>query len=126
MKQALLVFLGGGAGSVLRFMISRHLNLLLNLPLGTFLVNIIGSLLIGLILGLGLRQEAISSNATLMLATGFCGGFTTFSAFSFENQQLLKVGDFLTFGIYTAGSIVLGIAAVMLGFYLSKVLADFL
>lgn len=122
MKQALLVFLGGGAGSVLRFLISKTLNPLWIIPLGTFLVNIAGSLLIGIILGLGLRQEFLSPNATLLLATGFCGGFTTFSAFSYENQELLKAGDFLNFGIYTAGSIFLGIAAIMVGIYISRII----
>lgn len=120
MKQVLLVFIGGGAGSALRFLISRSLNPLSAFPLGTFLVNISGSLLIGLILGLGLRQEILSPNTTLLLATGFCGGFTTFSAFSFENQAFLRAGDYLNFGIYTAGSILLGIGAVLAGFYLSR------
>ncbi|MHA6279784.1 fluoride efflux transporter CrcB [Salinimicrobium sp. CAU 1759] len=119
-KQALLVFLGGGVGSVLRFLISRNLNQLSAIPLGTLLVNFSGSLIIGLVLGLGLKQEVFSANATLLLATGFCGGFTTFSAFSFENQALLKAGDYLNFGIYSAGSIVLGIAAVLLGLWLAK------
>ncbi len=77
-KQVLLVFLGGGAGSALRFLISRNLNPLFAIPLGTLLVNFLGSLLIGFILGLGLKQEILSPNTTLLLATGFCGGFTTF------------------------------------------------
>lgn len=88
--------------------------------MGTLLVNISGSLLIGIVLGLGIRQDIISPNTTLLLATGFCGGFTTFSAFSYENQELLKAGDFLNFGLYTAGSIFLGIAAIMSGLYISK------
>ena len=120
MKQVLLVFVGGGAGSVLRFLISKNLNAFTSLPLGTLLVNVLGSLLIGIFLGLGLRQEMLSPNATLLLATGFCGGFTTFSAFSYENQALLKAGDYLNFGIYSAGSIFLGIAAVLAGLWLSR------
>lgn len=120
MKQVLLVFLGGGAGSVLRFWISKSLNPMSTIPLGTLLVNILGSLLIGIFLGLGLRQEVLSPNATLLLATGFCGGFTTFSAFSYENQALLKAGDYFNFGIYSAGSIFLGIAAVLAGLWLSR------
>ncbi|NJW53712.1 fluoride efflux transporter CrcB [Salinimicrobium oceani] len=126
MKQVFLVFLGGGAGSVLRYLVSSNLNPAYNLPMGTFLVNITGSLIIGLVLGLGLKQELLSPNTSLFLATGFCGGFTTFSAFSYENQQLLKTGDFLHFGIYAAGSIVLGIAAVLLGLYLARLLEGFL
>ncbi|MCX2839377.1 MULTISPECIES: fluoride efflux transporter CrcB [Salinimicrobium] len=120
MKQVLLVFLGGGFGSALRFLISKNLNSVSSIPLGTLLVNFFGSLLIGFILGLGMKQEAISPNTTLLLATGFCGGFTTFSAFSFENQALLKAGDYINFGIYSAGSIFLGIAAVLIGIWLSK------
>jgi CrcB protein len=120
MKQVLLVFIGGGFGSALRFLISKNLNSVSSIPLGTLLVNFFGSLLIGFILGLGMKQEAISPNTTLLLATGFCGGFTTFSAFSFENQALLKAGDYINFGIYSAGSIFLGIAAVLIGIWLSK------
>lgn len=120
MKQVLLVFLGGGAGSVLRFLISKNLNPLTTLPLGTLLVNISGSFLIGIFLGISLKQEFLSPNATLLLATGFCGGFTTFSAFSYENQLLLRAGDYLNFGIYAAGSIFLGIAAVFAGLWFSR------
>lgn len=119
-KQMFLVFLGGGVGSALRFLISKNLNSLSPIPLGTLLVNFSGSLLIGFVLGLGLKQDIFSPNTTLLLATGFCGGFTTFSAFSFENQALLKAGDYFNFGIYSAGSIFLGIGAVLIGLWLSK------
>ncbi len=121
-KHVLFIFLGGGLGSVLRFLISRNLNHLVAIPLGTLLVNVLGSLLIGFILGLGLKQEMISTSTTLLLATGFCGGFTTFSTFSFENYALLKAGDYLNFGIYSAGSIFLGIAAVIIGIWFTKLL----
>lgn len=120
MKQVLLVFLGGGVGSALRFLISKELNQLTSIPLGTFLVNVVGSLLIGIILGLGMKQQLFSTNITLLLATGFCGGFTTFSAFSYENQVLLKTGDFLSMGLYTTGTFILGISAVFAGLYLAR------
>ena len=120
MKQLILVFLGGGAGSTLRFIITRLLNFSTGIPYGTLAVNILGSLLIGLLFGLSLRQNLLSSNAMLLLATGFCGGFTTFSAFSYENQSLLKSGDFFQFLLYATGSILAGIAAVYVGFLLSK------
>lgn len=121
MRQLLLVFLGGGAGSVLRFLISKTLNNSFQ-PyfLGTFLVNIIGSLLIGLIIGLTLKGNYLTENQALLLATGFCGGFTTFSTFAFENQTLLKSGDFLHFALYTLLSIAIGIFAVTAGFWISK------
>lgn len=122
MKHLLLVFLGGGAGSALRFFISRSLNEATILPLGTLLVNVLGSLLIGFILGMGYRQQILSTDAILLLATGFCGGFTTFSAFAYENQVFLKSGDFMSIGIYTISSLILGIAAVFGGIYISKMI----
>ncbi|MGB7842918.1 MAG: fluoride efflux transporter CrcB [Salinimicrobium sp.] len=120
MKQLLLVFLGGGAGSMLRFLISKKLNEATVLPLGTLMVNVLGSLIIGYVLGLSYRQDLLSTNGVLLLATGFCGGFTTFSAFAYENQIFLKSGDLLSMGIYTISSIVLGFAAVFVGIYLAK------
>jgi CrcB protein len=121
MKALLMVFLGGGLGSSLRFLISRYLNLVTQtIPWGTFSVNIFGSLLLGLILGFVVKSNSLSGNAILFLATGFCGGFTTFSAFAFENVEFLKSGDYFNFAIYTLGSLILGFAAVFAGFYFSK------
>lgn len=121
MKQALLVFFGGGLGSVLRFLISKPLNVFFhNFFLGTFVVNIIGCLLIGVILGLSSRGNILSFNNTLFLATGFCGGFTTFSAFAFEKHTLLKDGELLNLTLYTIASLVIGVLAVALGIWLSK------
>ncbi|PRX41070.1 fluoride efflux transporter CrcB [Salegentibacter salegens] len=120
-KQLLLIFLGGGLGSVLRYLISKSLNFETEfIPIGTFTVNILGSLLLGLILGIAARSEIFNSNTVLFLAVGFCGGFTTFSSFAFENQALLRTGDYLNFFFYTFGSIILGILAVFLGLFLSK------
>jgi CrcB protein len=121
MKALLMVFLGGGLGSVLRYLISRALNITgFPFPLGTFAVNIVGSLLLGFVLGLALKSGQLSNNTVLFMATGFCGGFTTFSTFAFENQQLLKSGDYFNFAIYTLGSIIVGFTAIFVGLYLSK------
>jgi len=121
MKQLLLVFVGGGFGSVLRFIIGKYLNSSqTGIPYGTFAANILGSLLIGIILGLAAKNEALSNNQVLFLATGFCGGFTTFSAFAYENHVFLKSGDFTTFALYTIGSFAIGFLAVFLGMYLVK------
>ena len=121
MKQLILVFLGGGAGSVLRFLIGRWLNNAQSgIPYGTFAANILGSLLIGLILGWAVKNNSLTTGTTLLLATGFCGGFTTFSTFAYENHLMLKSGDFLTFGIYTITSFILGFAAVFLGMFMAR------
>ena len=86
MKNFLLVFIGGGFGSGLRYLISNLMNQYSKvLPFGTFTVNMIGCLLIGLVLGFAQKENVLSTNQTLLLATGFCGGFTTFSAFANEN-----------------------------------------
>lgn len=121
MKQVLLVFLGGGFGSVLRYIIGKYLNSSANgIPYGTFAANILGSLLIGVILGLAAKNNALSQNQTLLLATGFCGGFTTFSTFAYENHVFLKSGDFTSFAFYTIASFVIGFLAVFFGMYLVK------
>lgn len=121
MKQILLVFFGGGLGSVLRFIISKFLNTSENgIPYGTFIVNVIGSFLIGIILGLAAKNESLSHSQTLLLATGFCGGFTTFSTFAYENHVFLKSGDFTSFALYTIVSFALGFLAVFGGMYLVK------
>ena len=121
MKQFLLVFIGGGFGSVLRFIIGKYLNSPANgMPYGTFAANILGSLLIGIILGMALKNNTLSQNQILFLATGFCGGFTTFSSFAYENHVFLKSGDFMSFAIYSIASFVVGFLAVFLGMYLVK------
>ena len=121
MKNLLLVFVGGGFGSVLRYAIGKYFNASQHgFPYGTFAVNILGSLLIGIILGLAAKNNSISQSQTLLLATGFCGGFTTFSAFAFENHVFLKNGDFTSLAIYTIASFALGILAVFLGLYIIK------
>lgn len=120
-KQLLLIFIGGGLGSVLRYLISKSLNFeTAFIPFGTFTVNILGSLLLGLILGIAARSDIFNSNIVLFLAVGFCGGFTTFSSFALENQALLRTGYYLNFFFYAFGSIILGILAVFLGLFLSK------
>ncbi len=121
MKQLLLVFIGGGTGSILRYLIGKFLNnSQTGIPYGTFTANILGSLLIGIILGLAAKNENLSQDHTLLLATGFCGGFTTFSTFAYENHIFLKSGDFTSFAFYTIASFIFGFLAVFAGIYLIK------
>ncbi len=121
MKSFLLVFFGGGLGSGLRYLVTITMNQYSKvLPFGTFTVNILGCLLIGLILGYAQKENTLTSNQTLLLATGFCGGFTTFSAFANENLELIKNGELFNFSVYTIGSVLIGILAVFIGFYLTN------
>lgn len=121
MKQILLVFFGGGIGSALRYILGKWLNSSNDgIPYGTFLANILGSLLIGIILGLASKNDTLTQSQTLLLATGFCGGFTTFSTFAYENHLFLKSGDFTNFALYTIGSFVVGFLAVFAGIYVTK------
>ena len=123
MKYALLVFVGGGLGSVLRYFMSKWLNAIeSSIPYGTLTVNVLGSLLIGVVIGYFVEGSNISEEQTLLLATGFCGGFTTFSAFAYEHHLFLKSGDYTNFALYTLGSLILGIAAIFIGLYISRLL----
>ncbi|MDR1555409.1 MAG: fluoride efflux transporter CrcB [Tannerellaceae bacterium] len=122
-RQLLLVGLGGGIGSICRFLLSlftHKLNLTGIFPLATFLANISGCLLIGLLIGISEKYPGPDANLKLLLITGFCGGYTTFSSFSLENIRLLEGHHYLTFVCYISGSLIAGIAAVGLGIFLSK------
>ena len=123
MKPVLLIFLGGGIGSVLRYLVSKlYESYQGTIPIGTFTVNIIGSLLIGFILGYSIKTGGVSQNTLFFLVAGVCGGFTTFSAFSYENFSLLKAGDMVSFGIYSISSLVLGVLCVFIGIWIAKII----
>lgn len=117
LKEFLIVAAGGGIGSAIRYAVSVWLPAK-NFPYSTLLVNITGSFIIGLVLALSIKNEAFTNNLKLFLATGICGGFTTFSAFSAENLQLLQMGKYTTAFVYILLSIVAGIIAALVGFKL--------
>lgn len=121
MKSLVLIFLGGGTGSVLRYLLAQSIyhRGATNFPWGTFAVNLLGCILIGVFYTLASRIH-LSNDIRLMLTIGLCGGFTTFSTFSNESLQLLKSGLYSSFFIYVTGSVVLGILGVMLGVWMSE------
>lgn len=121
-KDLLLVGLGGGVGSMLRYLTSRLSARYISSEwtlVGTFIANIIGSFIIGLVVGWLLLNMSKSQTLPLVLVIGFCGGYTTFSAFAFENVQLLQSGQLFLSILYILGSVIFGIVAVWAGIKLN-------
>ena len=119
MKHALIVGLGGFVGSIARYLLGLVIQSRTptwQFPLHTFLINIIGCLLIGLFAGLAERRDLISTELRLLLFTGLCGGFTTFSAFALENLTLLRRGEPLIALAYISLSVILCLIATWIGF----------
>lgn len=121
-KQIFIVGLGGGCGSILRYLTSvitaKYYTQIF--PLSTLIVNILGCFFIGVLIGLSDRSEIISPELKLLLITGFCGGYTTFSTFSSESLFLFSNGFYYTLAGYVLSSIILGFLSVVLGTYIAK------
>ena len=124
LKTILIIFAGSGIGGVARYGMQTWVFRIypFTFPMGTFIVNMIGCFLIGLFYALSEKGNLLSPEWRLALTTGLCGGFTTFSTFAYENMNLLRTGDYLYFGLYAVGSVILGIAAVYLGILTIKYL----
>jgi CrcB protein len=121
----LLVGFGGFAGSIARYVIAREVGTRFPgpFPVGTFLINISGSFLIGLLIGLiGERATAGSQSLRLLIGVGFLGGYTTFSAFEFESHALFENGAWLSAVAYMFGSLFVGLMAVRAGSMLARIL----
>ncbi len=120
LKAILLVGLGGFLGSITRYLVSIYLGKIsfwgATFP-ATLIVNVIGCLIIGLLMGF---TDKLSKEQLLITATGFCGGFTTFSTFSLESMHFLQKGDFKMGLLYMASSLFLGLAFTTLGFWVAK------
>lgn len=117
-RNFILVGIGGTIGSMLRYLFSviiRHDRF----PFATFTVNIIGCLIIGIVMGLAAKHAGFGE-WRLFLATGICGGFTTFSSFSWECINMLEQQRYGSFGLYLCGSLLLGFAATFIGYFIIK------
>jgi CrcB protein len=120
-KNILLVGLGGGIGSIARYLCQRWVMLMYpsSFPWGTFAVNITGCLLIGIFWGMTFKSFAGTETWKLLLMTGLCGGFTTFSAFTLEGIGLLKEQKLLVFFTYILASMAIGLLATYAGMKIS-------
>ena len=121
-KTLLFIALGGAIGSLIRYFLSIFINKYWanNFPLATFVTNVLGCFLIGLFVGFLEKFYLSSSALKYLLITGFCGGFTTFSAFAFENFTLFQNQNTLIALLYIGTSIFIGIIAVWLGLFIAK------
>jgi CrcB protein len=121
-REILLVGAGSAIGGMARFLVNRGVTFVFSypFPLATFLVNISGSFLIGYLYSASLKHEWLTTPALLFLVTGICGGFTTFSAFSYENIMLIRNGHGAISIFYILVSIFLGIGAALIGFWAGK------
>ncbi|MEN9548273.1 MAG: camphor resistance protein CrcB [Bacteroidota bacterium] len=117
-----LIGLGGAIGSAMRYLCQRWLGQLLPqpFPIGTLAVNVIGCFLIGIFWGYYAKPLTTDSEWKLFLMTGWCGGFTTFSAFTLDGVHLLKEQRLGLFFLYVGASLVIGLAATYLGIRLMK------
>jgi len=121
-KNFLIVGLGGAVGSMLRYAVQKFFQAqtAAAFPTGTLLVNIAGCFLIGILWSVVSRSLTWNDEMKLLLMTGFCGGFTTFSAFTLEGIGLLKENRTVLFVIYLTASVVGGLLATFIGIRIVK------
>jgi CrcB protein len=124
MVLILTIAIGGALGSVLRYELSKLLQAKagLNFPIGTFVVNFLACFFIGLFFSYLVEKMNVSPGMRAFLITGFLGGFSTFSTFSYESYYLLVNGELLKFVLYILGSVGGGIFMTLLGYNLGRVL----
>ena len=116
-KSMLFAGIGGFIGTVLRFLVSKYFQVTFDtvFPWGTLVINIAGSFLIGIFLGIFEKGFMMSSEWRLFFTVGICGGFTTFSTFSNDSFMLLQNKEILKFSLYAGMSFVFGIVSVLIG-----------
>ena len=120
MKAVIIIFLGGGAGSVLRYFFSLWFSSeTVQIPWHTFLANFVSCIILGFLLALS-RKNNLGTDATFLLMIGFCGGFSTFSTFSMENVKLIEAGNWILALAYISASVLLCIFGIMLGMFIQN------
>jgi len=124
LKSILIVGFGGFIGTVARFLIMRYFQFTSTsiFPWSTFIINIAGCLLIGLIYGISEKNDVLSPEIRLFLTVGICGGFTTFSTFSNDAFLLIREQEWIRFALYTSFSVFIGLMAVYLGRFIIKLI----
>jgi CrcB protein len=119
MRLVWFVATGGAVGSATRFaltsLVQQRWGAAGGMPIGTLVINVSGSLLVGFLLRYSLGNAAVSPDARALVVTGFCGGYTTFSAFSFEAMSLIESGDYRRAAVYVCASVLLSLVAVFAG-----------
>jgi fluoride exporter len=123
-RTIVIVGLGGFLGTILRYLGQLAAGKIFSptFPMGTFLINILGCFIIGMVYAMSERGNLLTADMRLFLAVGFCGGFTTFSTFSNDNLMLLKDGSIGLLLLNAVGSVLLGVLAVYLGIVLIRAL----
>lgn len=122
LKMFLITGAGGFFGSGLRYLAQRLVPIVFpaSFPLGTLMINVVGSLMIGIIYAVGEKSSILSPEMRIFLAVGICGGFTTFSTFSLDSFSLLRSGEYLYFSIYVIATLILSLIATIAGIWLIK------
>ena len=117
MKPLLIIGFGGGLGSICRYLMTVYISKYITIafPTGTFIVNITGCFIIGLLYGITNKYAWMSLEWRLFLITGICGGYTTFSTFSYDSISLIRQGNYLYFLLHVAFSVILGLLATVGG-----------
>ena len=121
-RIVLIIGVGGFIGTIARYLSQQLIYKFYpaTFPIGTLAVNLLGCLLIGIFFALSEKGNLLSPEWRMFLTTGFCGGFTTFSTFSYESVQLLNDGEYTYVAVFAVSSVVIGILATVFGIWLMK------